>query len=425
MTLLFAYFVSFVSFVVKDSLINVARTSSVAGAIVLLIGFGQTSAATVDILLHEQVTASAPVIRLGDVARIVTADRQRARDLSSLLLMPAPAPGTQRFLRKREVEDLLVAHGEDLLQLRLEGATQVAITNPNISSGNDDGRPIATHNAVAPMNRHAAILAGYAEPVGNSQPAGLVDNDLRDEVKRIISNYVIEKTGEAAEWRVTCEVSARYLAQLDAATSPPICSGGTAPWIGRQQFIISFATVEGAVRIPVYADVAPAAMPVVIAIQPIARGAVITAADVELQTVETVPAATGRRLPLTSVEQLIGMEARQAIGAGDVIFTDKVQAPIFVKRGELITVVAQGSGIRVTTTARARQDGARGELVQLESLETREIYDARVTGFREAAVFTAAAAPAPDRETSPRTASLPSAPTSVNQIETTPGNTPV
>ena len=83
------------------------------------------------------------------------------------------------------------------------------------------------------------------------------------------------------------------------------------------------------------------------------------------------------------------MEARQAIAAGDVIFTDKVQAPMLVKRGELIKVVAQGGGIRVSTTARGRQDGARGELVQLESLETREIYDARVTGFREAAVFTA------------------------------------
>lgn len=419
MTLLFAYFVSLVSCVVKDNLINVARTSSVAGTILLLIGIGQTSAATVDILLHEQVTASAPVIRLGDVARIVTADRQRARELSSLLLMPAPAPGTQRFLRKREVEDLLAAHGEDLSQLRLEGGTQVAITNPHISSVNDEGRSIVAPNAAAPMNRHAAILAGYAEPVGNSQPANLVDNDLRGEVNRIISNYVIEKTGESAEWRITCEVSARYLAQLDAATSPPVCSGGTAPWTGRQQFIISFATAEGAVRIPVHAEVVPAAMPVVVAMQPIARGAVITAADVELQSLETVPAATSRRSPLTSVEQLIGMEARQAIAAGDVIFTDRIQAPIFVKRGELITVVAQGGGIRVTTTARARQDGSRGELVQLESLEAREIYDARVTGFREAAVFTAAAAPAPDRENSPRSASLPPAPPSVKQIETT------
>ena len=115
--------------------------------------------------------------------------------------MPAPAPGTQRFLRKREVEDLLAAHGEDLSQLRVDGATQVAIATSHVSSGNNEGQPIAARNAAAPMNRHAAILAGYTEPIGNSQPANLVDNDLREEVKRIISNYVIEKSGDAAECR--------------------------------------------------------------------------------------------------------------------------------------------------------------------------------------------------------------------------------
>ncbi len=130
----------------------------------------------------------------------------------------------------------------------------------------------------------------------------------------------------------------------------------------------------------------------VVALQPIARGAVITASDVELQMLESVPAATSRRAPVTSIEQLIGMEARQPIVAGDVIFTDKVQAPVLVKRGEIVTVVSQVGSIRVTTTARARQDGSRGELVQLESLGTRETYDAQVTGLREAAVFATARA---------------------------------
>jgi flagella basal body P-ring formation protein FlgA len=376
----------------------------------------EARAATVDVVLHERAVAAAPVIRLGDVARIVTADRQRARQLSSLLLMPAPAPGTQRFLRKREVEDLLTAHGEDLSQLRVDGATQVEITTPNTLSGTNS-LPVSERKVATPMNRHAAILAGYTEPIGKSQVVGATDSDLRDEVQRIISRYIIEKTGEAADWRVTCDISARYLAQLDAATSPPICSGGTPPWTGRQQFILSFTTAEGPVRIPVHADVAPAAVPVVVAAQPIARGAVITAADVELQTLESVPAATSRRAPLSSVEQLIGMEASQAIAAGDVIFTDKVQAPVLVKRGELIKVMAQGGGIRVSTTARARQDGARGELVQLESLETREVYDARVTGFREAAVFTAIAAPVPDREHAPRTTPNSIASPNVKQTE--------
>ena len=120
---------------------------------------------------------------------------------------------------------------------------------------------------------------------------------------------------------------------------------------------------------------------VVVALRPIARGAVITASDVELQTLESVPTATSRRVPVTSIEELIGMEARQPIAAGEVIFTDQVQAPVLVKRGEIITVVSQVGSIRVRTTARARQDGSRGELVQIESLGNARTYDARVIGL--------------------------------------------
>jgi flagella basal body P-ring formation protein FlgA len=134
--------------------------------------------------------------------------------------------------------------------------------------------------------------------------------------------------------------------------------------------------------------------------------------------------ATNRRAPVTSIEQLIGMEASQPIAAGDVIFTDKIQAPVLVKRGEIITVVSQVGSIRVSTTARARQDGSRGELVQLESLETRETYDARVTGRREAAVFVARSMAVADNGYSPNVVPSPPSPPNGNQIKTARWLTP-
>jgi flagella basal body P-ring formation protein FlgA len=73
-----------------------------------------------------------------------------------------------------------------------------------------------------------------------------------------------------------------------------------------------------------------------------------------------------------------------------------------VKRGEEISVVARGGGIQVRTFARARQDGARGELIPVESLETREQYDAVVVGLREAVVFSASSAPEPEEEVTER-----------------------
>jgi flagella basal body P-ring formation protein FlgA len=97
-----------------------------------------------------------------------------------------------------------------------------------------------------------------------------------------------------------------------------------------------------------------------------------------------------------SVEKLIGMESRQSVQAGGIILTDQVQAPIVVKRGEVITITSQSGGIRVRTSARALHDGAQGDLVQVESIGTKQKYDARIVGPREAAVFAMSRPAAPE-----------------------------
>jgi flagella basal body P-ring formation protein FlgA len=331
------------------------------------------------------------VVRLGDVAEIISADRADARRLAALPLMPAPPIGSERFLRKREVEDLLAAHGQNLSELRFEGAVQVAISTSTVNA--DVSGTTQTVDRYKPMNLHAAILAAPSGGVGAVSDNDARDNEVRDELHRAILRYLSSATGRADSWQVSCDLTAAQLTQLRGATSPLECQGGRAPWIGRQRFVVSFTTPQGAVRLPIGADVNGGVTQVVVALGPIARGAVITAADVELRTVASLPASTSRRSPIVSLDKLVGMEARQAIQPDDMIFTDQVQSPLLVKRGEIITVVSQGGGVRVRTTARARQDGAKGELVQVETLETREPYDARVTGLREAAVFAAIGRP--------------------------------
>jgi flagella basal body P-ring formation protein FlgA len=153
-------------------------------------------------------------------------------------------------------------------------------------------------------------------------------------------------------------------------------------------------------KFPVYADVTPPAVPVVVALRSISRGSVFTAADVEIQDTQYSPRANERRVAVDSIESLIGMEARQPIAAGSIVFTEAVQSPIVVKRGELITVSSHGNGIRVKTTAKALHDCSKGELVQVESLQTKERFDARVVGPREAAIV-AVTMPAAKRAKTP------------------------
>jgi flagella basal body P-ring formation protein FlgA len=341
------------------------------------------------VALRERVAMTAPVVRLGDVAEIVSADRQRTRQLAALPLMPSPSPGSARYLRRREVEDLLSAHGQNLQQLRVEGAEQVAISGPATTPGAAGDIAFSPSGNNQPMNLHAAILASET---GRSSE-GVLDertaSALRNQLQTAIESYLRAKTNSAGPWQVSCNIPAVQLAQLRDAASPIACQGGCEPWTGRQRFTVSFSSKHGVVQFPIYAQVSGGPTTVVVAVQPIARGATITAADVELQNLASAASTSSRRAPIDSIDKLIGMVARRAIQSGETIFSDHVQAPTMVKRGDMITVVSQGGGIRVRTTALARQDGAKGELVQVESQGTGERFDARVTGPREATVFVA------------------------------------
>jgi flagella basal body P-ring formation protein FlgA len=180
---------------------------------------------------------------------------------------------------------------------------------------------------------------------------------------------------------------------IATAGLPLQCSGGHAPWTGKQRFVVSFATPSDNSRYPIFAEVS-ASQTVVVATRNMERGEILTASAFESRQVDQAPAATARRMPVESVDSLVGLEAAKAIRAGDVIFNDDVRPRLLVRRGDEISVVASGGGIRVRTIAKAKQDGARGELISVEAPESKESYEAVVVGLREAAVFTGADSPA-------------------------------
>src|SRR3954451_12061550 len=167
--------------------------------------------AAIDVKLRERVAPHGSVVRLGDVAEIASADRQQVRQLGSLPLMPAPAPGTERFLRIREIQDMLSAQGVDTGTLRFFGAVQVVVA---ISDGARNSSNVVqvsgetrTGERPAPMNQHAAILAGVAaEPALSKLPIDeFRATEIRDELKNIVTNYLNMKAGKVQPWKVECD----------------------------------------------------------------------------------------------------------------------------------------------------------------------------------------------------------------------------
>jgi flagella basal body P-ring formation protein FlgA len=344
------------------------------------------SAVAVEVRLRERVVPKASVVRLGDIADIATKDREAAKKLAVVPLMPAPAPETERFLRKREVADMLAANGVEIGDIHFTGAEQVAISamsKVQMASYQDS----AGGRAGSATNHHAVVLAGGQAVAAAAKLSDSQASDYKNELCRVISDYLKTKSGKAEIGTIDCSVPDRQLVQFAQATAAPMCSGGADPWTGRQKFTLAIVTAAGPTQLTVNADVSEAATPLVVAKRPVARGNVITAADVEVRTLEPAAKNAGRRASFDSIDKLIGMEAKQPLQQDEIVFADEVQSPVLVKRGELISVSSRSGSICVRTSAKAVQDGSKGDLIQVESIESKQRYDARVIGLREASVF--------------------------------------
>ena len=306
-----------------------------------------------ELQLRSECRVRGAVVTLGDVAEIFTQDAAERARLAAIELFPAPAGG-QRFLRLREIQDLLLMRGVNLAEQRFSGAAQTAVLS---------GGPAATADA---------------RPL----PAAAVKTAER-QAADAIAGYLRQQVSGSESWHTEVTLDPRQARLVASAGGAINVRGGAAPWTGAQHFQLAVTTADGTVEIAVDARVA---MPraVVVATRAIARGTAIGPTDVELQQAEPGQAPDNA---IHSLEELAGKEASQTIAAGKVLERGMVHAPLAVRRGEIVTVYARASGIRVKTIARARDEGSVGDLIAVESLQDRKPYYARVCDVQEVEVY--------------------------------------
>jgi flagella basal body P-ring formation protein FlgA len=304
-----------------------------------------------ELQLRTECRVRGPVVTLGDVAEIFSQDAAERARLAAIELFPSPAGG-QRFVRLREIQDLLLMRGVNLADLRFSGAAQTAVL-----SG-------------APM----------AEQTRSLSPA--VVKTAGRQASDAIAGYLREQVPGSGAWHTEVAFDPRQARLVATAGGAITVRGGAAPWTGVQHFQLAVTTADGTVEIPVDARVA-LPQTVVVATRAIARGTTIGPTDVALQRAEGGEASDA----LHSLDEVAGKEASQTIAAGKMLDRGMVRAPLAVRRGEIVTVYARASGIRVKTIARARDEGSVGDLIAVESLQDRKPYYARVCDVQEVEIY--------------------------------------
>lgn len=327
-----------------------ART--LAGLLALL---WATTAQAAEIQLRPDCRARGPVVTLGDVAQVASADAQEAARLNAIELFPSPPSGRQRFVRVREIQDLLMVRGIGLSQHRFSGSSVVAIQ--------------AASEAVRPTEQRSLSPTAV-------KSAERVASDA-------IVRYLREQEGKTETWIVETQLGSAAARAIGVGANRIFVRGGAAPWLGTQRFEITVETSDQPQSFLVEARVSKPAM-VVVTARSVARGATLRPDDLALRH-----AATGEDAPngFHAIGEVVGMETTRALGEGHMLDRETLRAPLAVRRGEMVTVYARSAGLRVRTTARTRDDGSIGDLVAVESLADRKTFTARVCGIQEVEVF--------------------------------------
>src|SRR5688572_4799012 len=98
-------------------------------AAVLILTTAPSSRAA-EIQRRSECRPSGTLVLLADVAQVLEQDAKVAAKLETIELFPAPPLAAQRYLRMREIQDILERHGVSLADHVFTGSSVVTIQRP-------------------------------------------------------------------------------------------------------------------------------------------------------------------------------------------------------------------------------------------------------------------------------------------------------
>lgn len=362
----------------------------------LLAYLGMASdALAADIVLRQKVTPVKSVIALGDIADILQADAALAQRLALTPLWVAPPLGEKRFVTPQQVREVLVSRGYRAADLNLTGADKVQVgwdTQPRGELAPTTPDPYAPGPIATNSMGFRVIPSGglpAAEPPTKRSPTFITaaqEQQLADQLTERIVAYIEDQTGKYGSVEVEFDLERRHSELLLQGTGELTVAGGRAPWFGRQRFKIQFDTESGPTDLSLSVD-AYDTTPVLVARRGIPRGALITAADVSLDSPSRDARLPNSHTPVRRLDAVLGHEAARAFREGDIVTHETCLAPLMFSRNEIVEVVSAAGGISIKRQVKALSDARLGDVVEVELLGTRNRLVARVVGPRQLATL--------------------------------------
>lgn len=355
--------------------------TSVFSLILLLALAGSVSAAEIR-LKSEAVHCTQTLVLLGDVAEIVSEAGDDAEALRRTVLFAAPRAGEEKTVSTIELRNVLSRLGVRSTDHRLTGSQNVVLVGGTAATQSFVAQASATIPAAAPVfqanYRSGNISVSKTEPyriAGKKAVTPQFVRELEKQVAEALGAYLDHAcldlaTGDTASntaWNISLKLTtdqARTLASNGQITE---IFGGSAPFTGKQQFTIQLERTDAATGRPIAVAVETEVSrkhQVVVIRRTLPRGYIIGESDVMLSAVDQVK---GEDFFVDPAE-VVGMETATSIRERSVLTPSMVKKPLWVRKGDVVTVWSVNGGVRVRVNGNALQDGTQGETISIEMI---------------------------------------------------------
>ncbi|MBI3815813.1 MAG: flagellar basal body P-ring formation protein FlgA [Nitrospinae bacterium] len=116
-------------------------------------------------------------------------------------------------------------------------------------------------------------------------------------------------------------------------------------------------------------------LPSVAALRNIKRGETVSDGDIHIEERE-VNRDTAHLI--TNIKEVVGKQAKSDIKTGDVITKNSVETLPVVMQGDVVSIVAESTVLRITAKGVAREKGGKGDLVKVLNVSSNRVIHARV-----------------------------------------------
>jgi len=304
-------------------------------AFVLLAGMVSEifAADLIRVRIKQKVQINDENILLGRIAKIDGIDPIKVQKLSGIVVGRAPLPGNSRELKESIFKMRLKQNGIDLSELVLHIPPKVVVTRGFIE--------------ISP-----------------------------DKIKMLISDYILKNifTGRDDAGIKDIRV-AEGLRLPDGRITYKVIPPRNRDMMGKIPFSVNF-DVNGKFHKRVWATATIEVLAkVVVTRKPLGRHKPITEDDIELQKMDLAGLPSG---VITDPEAVLGKRTRRAIGAKTVLRANLIEFPPLVKRGDVVVIIAESNGLKITALGQVKKRGRLGERIPVINFDSKKIFYARV-----------------------------------------------